>query len=128
MFKIDDKMNIEINRGDIATMEVKSIDEDTGEQYVFKSGDVVRFTVCEKDNYKKPVLIKDVPVMGETTVVDIVFSMEDTRFAPVLNKEKVYYYTVELNPDTAQQTLIGHDKKGAKLITVYPEGGDRIEP
>lgn len=125
MFSIDDKMNIEINRGDIAAIEVKPLDKATGSPHTMKKGDIVRLTVCEENNYNKVVLQKDVEVSGETTVVEIALTSSDTKIGKAINKPKVYYYSIELNPDTAQQTIVGHTKKGPKLFTVYPEGGDK---
>jgi hypothetical protein len=127
MFIIDKKMNIELNRGDIAVLEVRTEDEVTGQDYTFQVGDIVRMTICEKDKYDKVVMLKDVIVSGDTKVVEIQLSSQDTRIGKAISKPKEYCYTIELNPDTAQQTLIGHTKEGPKLLTLYPEGGDSVE-
>lgn len=43
----------------------------------------------------------------------------------MVNKPTDFWYEVELNPDTAPQTIIGYDKEtGAKIFRLYPEGGD----
>lgn len=123
MFEIDTDKTIHINRGDIGMFEFAPTDKATGQPYVFKTGDVVRFTVCEKGDYGSVVLLKDVVVNGETTAVDIALTSEDTRIGEIINKEKEYWYEIELNPDTAPQTIIGHDKEGPKLFMLYPEGG-----
>ena len=123
MFIIEEDNTIHLTRGDIATIEISTIDEATGGDYTFKTGDVVRLTVVEKKRYDSVVLKKDVVVSGSTTVVDMMLGTNDTRFGEVINKPTEYYYEIELNPDTAPQTIIGHDNEdGAKFFILYPEG------
>lgn len=129
MFKIEDN-NIHLTRGDIATIEIRTKDESTGEDYKFKTEDVVRLKVYEKKDHSNVVLQKDVKIQeGETTAVDMFLSMEDTKIGGIINKPKEYWYEIELNPETASQTIIGYDEEtGAKLFVLYPEGGDVYEP
>ena len=124
MFEIDADKTIHLTRGDYAQIEIRTADKQTGSDYVFKAGDVVRLTVCKKGDYGTVMLQKDVVISGDTTVVDMVLSSEDTKIGEVINKPREYWYEVELNPDTASQTTIGHDKDGAKKLMLYPEGCD----
>lgn len=127
MFRIEGS-TIHLTRGDIATIEVSTIVEDTGEDYVFQTGDIVRLTVVEKNNYGNVVLTKEFKLQeGGTTVVDIILSTDDTRIGGVISKPKKYYYEVELNPDTAPRTIVGHDDDGPKEFILYPEGSDQNE-
>lgn len=129
MFKIEDS-TIHVTRGDIGTIGISTKDEVTGEPYKFKTGDVVRLKVFAKKDHSDVVLQKDIKVQeGETTEVDMFLDMEDTKIGDIINKPKEYWYEVELNPDTAPQTIIGYDdEEGEKLFMLYPEGGDVIEP
>ena len=122
MFVIDKDNTIHLTRGDIATIEIRTTKD--GEEYIFTTGDVVRLKVVEKKNYSNVVLQKDVVINGETTVVDMFLDNNDTTIGDVINKPKGYWYEVELNPDTAPQTIIGHDEYGAKVFKLYPEGSD----
>lgn len=127
MFEIDTDKTIHLTRGDIATIEVSATDKDTDSPYTFNEGDVVRLTVCEKGGYENVVLRKDVTVGEVTKTVDIDLNSEDTKIGEIINKPTKYWYEVELNPDTAPQTIVGHDEDGAKLFILYPEGGDANE-
>lgn len=129
MFVIDSDKTIHITRGDIATIEIGTKDKSTGEDYVFKSGDVVRLNVHTKNKPADVVLLKDVKVQeGGTTVMDMFLDMEDTKIGDIIKRPKDYWYEIELNPDTAPQTIIGYDKEtGAKIFRLYPEGGDKNE-
>ena len=40
------------------------------------------------------------------------------KFAPMLNMEKDYWYEITLN----EETMLGFDDTGAKILTIYPEG------
>jgi protein involved in polysaccharide export with SLBB domain len=127
MFKIDTDKTIRITRGDMAMFEVSAIDEKTGQPYMFKVGDVVRFKVYEKKDYGSALLIKDTVVSEETTVVDVHLESKDTKIGELVNKPKEHWYEVEVNPETAPQTIICHDEYGPKVFMLYPEGSDMIE-
>lgn len=127
MFEIDTDKTIHLTRGDIAPLEVRTKDKATGEDHIFNAGDVVRFTVCEKGDYGSVVLQKDVVITGEATAVDLALTTEETKIGDIINKPTEYWYELEVNPDTAPQTLIGHDKDGAKIFMLYPEGGSNDE-
>ena len=123
MFIVNDDMSIHITRGDVGVLEV-STNKPNGEPYVFKPGDVVRFKVFQKKNHENVVLVKDVLIETETETVDINLTRSATKLGDIINKPTVYWYEVELNPDTTPQTFIGYDENGPKLFTLYPEGGD----
>lgn len=114
---------IAINRGDIGCISISALKEDKTD-YVFKQGDVIRFKVFEAKKCNCVVLQKDVEVEIETTSVDVNLTSADTTIGELINNAVDYWYEVELNPETNPQTIIGYDKKGAKIFTLYPEGGE----
>jgi protein involved in polysaccharide export with SLBB domain len=120
MFVINEDMSIYANRGDIVFFSVTA--DEGGVNYKFKPGDVVRFTVYGKKDANNVLLFKDIPVFEETESVSVYLGEEDTRFDDVISKPTDYWYEIELNPDTAPQTIIGYDEDGAKIFRLYPEG------
>lgn len=123
MFTINkEDKSIHVTRGDIGLLRV-NIRKANGEAYEFKPGDVVRLRVVKKNDYGMTVLLKDVTVMEAATTVEMPLAKEDTAIGEPVNKPVEYWYEMELNPDTAPQTFIGHDAEGAKLFMLYPEGG-----
>lgn len=124
MFRIDADMTIHITRGDICVIEVSAV-TDNNETYIFKPGDVVRLRVYPKKKHESVSLIKDVIVDSESEIVAINLGKTDTKIGDIINKPAVYWYEVELNPDTTPQTFIGYDTTGPKLFMLYPEGGDK---
>lgn len=123
MFKIVNK-TILWTRGDIGGMEVKAYNEDDT-LYNFTTDDIVRFKVMTKGDPDVVLFIKDVPVEKEGTSMDVSFEKDDSRFDEPIKKPTDYWYEVELNPDTKPQTIIGYDETGAKVLTLYPEGGEK---
>lgn len=89
--------------------------------------DVLRFRVLEKNHYDSTVMTKDVTITSETSSVDIVLDSNDTRIGAIISKPKDYWYEVELNPNTAPQTIIGYDADGPKIFRLFPEGDDTSE-
>ena len=124
MLVIHDDNSIYLTRGDIASIQITALNS-SGEEYMFKSGDIVRFSIFEKGHYDNLVLRSDVEVTAETKFVNINLSGNDTKIGELINKPKPYWYEVELNPDTAPQTIIGYDNNGPKILTLFPEG---VEP
>ena len=122
MFTINDDYSIYVTRGDILFFYVSA--DDDGETYQFKPGDIVRIKVFGKKDAETVVLQKDFPVAEPATKVQIYLTEEDTKIAEVISKPKDYWYEVELNPDTAPQTIIGYDEDGAKVFRLFPEGDD----
>ena len=124
MLVIHDDNSIYLTRGDIASIQITALNS-SGEEYLFKNGDIVRFSIFEKGRYDNLVLRRDVEVTTETKFVSINLSGNDTKIGELINKPKQYWYEVELNPDTAPQTIIGYDNNGPKILTLFPEG---VEP
>ena len=121
MFVINNDKSIYITRGDIAALEI-SANLSAEESYTFKVGDVVRLKVFEKKRHDSIVLTKDTIVESETKLVTINLYSSDTRIGGVINKPVDYWYEVEINPDTAPQTIIGYDQYGPKIFRLFPEG------
>lgn len=124
MFVIERDNSIHITRGDIGTIQTSALNNDTGEAYTFKHGNIVRLSVFEKNKCENVVLSKDVIVTAESPTVDIPLTSEDTKIGSLINKPVDYWYEIVLNPLTAPQTLVGYDKKGEKIFRLYPEGND----
>ena len=125
MFKVDNETKrIDVTRGDIGGMFVTAINELDGTDYTFVAGDVVRLKVFEKKDCNCVVLQKDFVAEEGSTMVEVSLESEDTKIGGIISKEKEYWYEVELNPETAPQTIICYDKKGPKLFVVYPEGSN----
>lgn len=120
MFKIEKDFSIHITRGDIATLGI-SADGDSG-AYEFQVGDIVRLGVFKKDDYSTIVLQKEITIDEKTTEVSLSLTSEDTRIGEIINEPIDYWYEIQLNPDTQAQTIVGYDKKGAKIFRLYPEG------
>lgn len=122
MFVVFDDSTIFCTRGDAGGFKVQATFMD--EAYTFRPGDVVRFKVFAKKKCENVVIQKSVTVKEETTLVDIFLDGEDTKIGEVISKPVVYWYEVELNPDTKPQTIIGYDDDGAKIFKLFPEGKD----
>lgn len=124
MFEPEEKdLSIHINRGDIGTLTIRAKKKD-GSFYTFQEEDIIRLGVYKKGNFKMMVLKKDITVEDATSSVDIPLTKEDTTIGGIINKPVDYWYEIQLNPDTNPQTIIGYDKKGAKIFRLYPEGVD----
>lgn len=123
MFHVEEDMTICLTRGDVAFFVVTA--DDQGTPYVFKPGDVIRIKVFEKKACENVVLEKDFTVEAETEAAHIYLTKEDTKFGEIINKPVVYWYEVELNPDTNPQTIVGYDDDGAKILRLFPEGKDK---
>ena len=121
MFVINDDLSIYATRGDAAAFSVSA--QKDGNNYEFKSGDVVRFKVFAKKDCTDVVLKKDVEVTETAETVRFNLNSEDTTIGEVISKPVDYWYEVELNPDTYPQTIIGYDDDGAKIFKLFPEGG-----
>lgn len=127
MFLAEEDLTLHITRGDAGEIVVRAIDETTygGETpYIFKAGEVLRFTVCEKKNCRNIVLQKDFPVLKDAETVTLTLEEADTKIGDTISKPVDYWYEVELNPFTEPQTIIGYDEDGAKIFRLYPEGQD----
>ena len=131
MFRINEKTKeINLTRGDIACIEVGALNDD-GTDYIFKIGDVVRLKVFEKKKCHCVILEKDTTVEVEGITVEINLTSEDTKIGDIISKDVDYWYEIELNPDTAPQTIIGYEineetkKPLEKIFKLLPEGDEK---
>jgi hypothetical protein len=122
MFKIINKNQILINRGDIGIIDL-TIPISKEEDYEFEQGDVITFAVYNTNSYQKdPIIYKEVIVENDgQTVVTIELEPEDTKVGPVINMPAQYWYEIQLNKE---QTILGFDDKGPKMFILFPEGSD----
>ena len=127
MFKIDPiTKEIKVTRGDIGCIGIQVLNND-GSNYEFKAGDVVRINVFKRSDCNCVLLRKDTIVKEPCIEMTINLTKEDTKIGDVIIKPtNIYLYEVELNPDTAPQTIIGFDDIiGEKMFTLYPEAGEK---
>lgn len=122
MFEILKDKTICLTRGDIANIVVSASLQD-GQAYTFKTGDVVRLTVYKKRGVENVLIQKDVTIETEAQTATIRLEKNDTRFGEQISTPSDFWYEVELNPETAPQTIIGYDTAGEKIFRLYPEGG-----
>lgn len=122
MFQISDDNSIGVTRGDVCFFDVEASDD--GKPYLFQPGDVLRIKVYERKNASSVVLQKDFLADREQSAISVFLTGEDTKLGPVISKAVPFWYEVELNPDTAPQTIVGFDEDGAKIFMLYPEGAD----
>lgn len=123
MFQINEDKSIYLTRGDACIIKLEVTDKD-GNVQMLRTGSVVRFKVTDKKGCGCVVLQKDVTVTEEATAVQIPLTREDTKIGEIISKPKDYWYEIELNPETAPQTVVGYDEDGAKILKLFPEGGD----
>lgn len=126
MLDIDGK-NIAITRGNILPLTIDTTNDVDGTPYEFQPGDVIRFTIMEKNNVENIILQKDFTIEEATTEANIVITATEMKIGELKSEEKEYWYEVELAPDTDYtQTIIGYDmEEGAAILTLLPEGGDK---
>lgn len=123
MFVVNEDKSIYCTRGDVGAFAVSAAD-DNGNAYSFAVGETVRFKVFAKKDCNDVKLTKDFLVTEESESVNIVLDESDTKIGDVISKPMDYWYEVELNPETAPQTIIGYDDDGAKIFRLYPEGAE----
>ena len=112
MFRIENK-HIYINRGDKATINLVNNTD------IFRIGEFILFTICKNGDYTNVISQKrvDIDVNSDTVVIEL--TSEDTTIGePLKNTSTDYWYEISLNGDT---TLVGYDKNGPKIITLWPE-------
>lgn len=123
MFQINEDKSIYLTRGDACIIKVE-VTDNKGNIQTLHEGYIVRLKVFDKKGCGCVVLQKDVKVNSEMTSVQIPLSKEETKIGEIINKPKDYWYEIELNPDKAPQTIVGYDEDGAKILKLFPEGGD----
>lgn len=120
MLKIEGK-TISVNRGDDNVSFDLKIPINGTDYYTFTTSDTIRFGLYDKKALdKNAVLLKEITPQEETTVLTISFTKEELTIGDLSNKEKTYWYEIQLNDNT----IIGYDKEGAKEFILYPEGSD----
>lgn len=120
MLVIDNDQTIHINRGDKLLVEfsIKNGDED----YTFKGSDTIKFSIYNKKGFNQnPVVQKIFEATDGETIIDIEISGNEMKIADYINKPVEYWYEIELNND---DTVVGYDQDGAKILMLYPEGMD----
>lgn len=122
MFEILPGNTICVTRGDVACLIVSAHLQD-GKLHSFSKGDEIRFKVFKKNECDKVVLQKDITVSEPCDSVAINLTKEDTSLGGLYSRPIEYWYEVEVNPDTAPQTIIGYDETGPRVLRIYPEGG-----
>lgn len=120
MFYIEDNV-IHLTRGDVMFFPVSCKDRETGEQYIFQPGDVLRFSVSGKKNVETVYLEKDFAVTTPSEEVIMFFDESETKIGEPINKATDYWYEVVLNPEVKPQTIIGFKEEGAAILKLYPE-------
>ena len=112
-----DDYHLKINRGNTLRFDYSILGGDT--PYVFKEDDTIVFSVYESFGLEnEPKLsVEFKPVEGSTEIT-IEIPKDKMKFAPMLNIEKDYWYEITLN----EETMLGFDDTGAKILTIYPEG------
>ena len=127
MFSFDDDKTIHVTRGDMLYFSVSAMDEVQDEIYTFQPGDIVRISIYEAKNSVNVFVQKDFLVSSPTEEVDIFLGASETIIGEPIDKATAYWYEIVLNPGPMEQTIIGNDADGAKVIMLYPEGGDITE-
>lgn len=123
MFTINSDRSINLTRGDTVSINIGATTAED-EIYMFQPGDVVRFKVFEKNRCDSVVLVKDTIAESEAETILIQLNSDETKIGGIIHHPVEYWYEVELNPNTAPQTIIGYDASGPKVFRLYPEGDD----
>ena len=113
MFKIDEKYNMHLNRGDQIIIRLNSIDSS------FSIGDTIVFSIMKKGNASEILFQKQFEIEKETETYDIILTSQETRIgSPLKNGTATYWYEIEYN---GINTLIGYFTDGPKEFILYPE-------
>lgn len=117
MFKIEGN-TIMLTRGD----EVE-IDFSVEDDYIFKTGDKLRFSVYKPRKLQElPLLEKIIRVTEDTSIIRIELTSEETKSLVDMKSRVVeLWYEIEYNDVV---TVLGYDEEGAKKIKIYPEGSE----
>ena len=118
MFWIEGK-TIHLTRGDAATIRISAKENET-----FKVGDVVRLNVFKRKDCGCVELTKDVTVEEEGTTIYMPLTSQETKIGGIINKPTIYWYEIIVDPNGAEQTIVGYDQDGAKEFILYPEGNE----
>lgn len=119
MFKIEND-KIHLTRGDTALINITATNDD-GTSFTFKVDDVVRFNIFKAKDCSTIFLSKDFKVDKESESVDIELTSDETTIGDLINSPKTYWYEIILNPGIKEQTIVGYDDDGPKVLILYPE-------
>lgn len=127
MIKIDANGNMEVTRGNYLPLTIRTTNKVDGSPYIFKVGDIIKFSITEKNKCDSVVFQKRVTVSEESESIDVIITADEMKIGELQSKPVDYWYEVELNPDTPEaQTIIGYTKDdGPKILTLTPESGDK---
>ena len=118
MQKINGSM-IELTRGDSLNLNL-SLQSEDGSAYEFKTGDKIIFSVYNKNKMSDPAILSKTFIVNQNgESFDLVFTSDETRFGPYINKPVNYWYEIELNDEF---TVVGYDEFGPKILKLFPEG------
>lgn len=119
MFRIDADKTIHLTRGDTAqfTLSLKN-------GVSFAKGDIVRVKIFKKKACESVFLCKEFPVLEDALTVDVDLASVETKLGEIIEKPKDFWYEIELDHGGVVSTVIGYDEGGAKVLKLYPEGGD----
>lgn len=125
MIKYDNfTKQIQINRGDSTTLKISAKDS-AGDQYTFRIGEKVKFSLTERKNEENVIFAKTIDVDEESEYVNISLTSEDTKIGELINKPEIYWYEISvLTLNNEVQTIIGFDDNGPKEFVLNPEAGD----
>lgn len=127
MFKINkDDLSIHLTRGDSALIPVEVTKAD-GTAFTF-NGEKVVFRVSEAKDTGSVVLHEEAKTDVGDTKAQIHLDETHTRIGDPISKPVDYWYEVSvIGTDGSEQTIIGYDENGAKVLRLYPEIGDPKE-
>lgn len=122
MLVIDTNKTISFNRGDKVSFTFNADDSD-GNPYTFLTTDVITMNVFRPKKYTDgAVFTIDFAVDTEGTSVTLELTAVNTKaMCPMINEPLTLWYELVLNDD---ETLVGYDDDGPKLMKIYPEGGE----
>ena len=121
--RIIDGTTIKINRGNHLPLKLVIPISHT-ENYTFQVGDEIMFGVyANKKMSGEALLLKRYIVETETEEFEFTISAEDMKIGDLIDKPTDYWYEIELNGD---QTILGYDEDGAKILRLFPEGSEVI--
>lgn len=109
--------HLKINRGNTLRFDYSILGGDT--PYIFEEDDVIVFSIYEAFGLEnEPKLFMEFKPEPDTSEITIVIPKDKMKFAPMSSMEQDYWYEITLN----EETVLGFDDDGAKIITIYPEG------
>lgn len=113
--------HILINRGD--TLPIKLvIPISHTENYIFQVGDTIQFGIYKSRGMSdSALLLKEYTIDEECEEFSFTIPASEMKIGDLINKPTDYWYEINLN---GEQTILGYDTDGAKIITLYPEGSE----